>query len=63
MHNFHPIFGKILEICKRFGNNLINEAGNIPRYGVIPKFSDIEVVALSLAAEPLGIDSESYLFS
>ena len=35
----------------------------MPRPGVVPKFSDLEVVALGLAAEALGIDSESLLFS
>lgn len=35
----------------------------MPRPGVVPEFSDLEVVALGLAAEALGIDSESLLFS
>ena len=30
--------------------------------GVVPRFSDLEVIALSLTAEALGIDSENYLF-
>ena len=29
----------------------------------MPGFSDVEVIALSLAAEWLSIDSENYLFS
>ena len=33
------------------------------RRGVVPKFSDLEVVALSLTAEALSIDSECLLFS
>ena len=41
MHNLYTIFSKILKICKQFGDNLINEKGNIPRPGVVPKFSDI----------------------
>ena len=48
MHNLYTIFSKILKICKQFGDNLINEKGNIPRPGVVPKFSDIEVIALNL---------------
>ena len=44
MHNLYTIFSKILKICKQFGDNLINEKGNIPRPGVVPKFSDIEVI-------------------
>ncbi len=35
----------------------------MPRPGVVPEFSDLKVVALGLAAEALGIDSESLLFS
>ena len=56
MHNLYTIFSKILKICKQFGDNLINEKGNIPRPGVVPKFSDIEVIALNLTSEAMGID-------
>ena len=62
MHNFVAKFGKILEICKQFAGNLVNEKGNVPRRGVVPTFSDLEVVALSITAETLSIDSENYLF-
>lgn len=62
MYNFTAKFGKILEICKLFAKNIVNEYGNIPRRGVVPRFSDIEVIALSITAEALGIDSENYLF-
>lgn len=31
---------------------------NVPRRGPVPKFSDLEVVALSLTAETESIDSE-----
>ena len=57
MHNLYANFVKILEICKDFSKNLVNELGNIPRPGVVPRFSDLEVVALSLTAEHLSIDS------
>jgi hypothetical protein len=40
----------------------VNEQGNIPRCGPVPKFSDLEIVALSLAAESESIDSENRLF-
>ena len=63
MHNFVAKFGKILEICKQFAGNRVNENGNIPRRGVVPTFSDIEVVALSITAEAFSIDSENYLFN
>lgn len=35
---------------------------NVPRRGPVPKFSDLEVVALSLTAETESIDSEKWLF-
>lgn len=62
MHNLYTKFVKILGICKQFSNNIVNEQGNVPRRGAIPKFSDLEVVALSLAAESESIDSEKWLF-
>ena len=45
MCNLYTKFAKILEICNEYSNNLVNEQGNIPRRGLIPKFSDLEVVA------------------
>jgi len=62
MYNLYTKFVKILEICKEFSENLVNEYGNIPRRGKVPKFSDLEVVALSLTAESESIDSENWLF-
>lgn len=62
MHNFIVKFGKILDIFKEFAGNRVNSLGNVPRRGVVPKFSDLEVMALSSTAEILGIDSENYLF-
>ena len=49
-------------LCKQFSNNLVNDQGNIVRCGPVPKFSDLEVVALSLAAESESIDSEKWFF-
>lgn len=62
MHNLYTKFLKILEICKQFSKNLVNERGNMPRRGPVPKFSDLEVIALSLVAESESIDSENWLF-
>ena len=45
MHNLYAILKKILEMYKNFSINLVNELGNIPRPGVVPRFSDLEVVA------------------
>ena len=62
MCNLYTKIVKILEICKQFSHNLVNEQGNIPRCDPMPKFSDLEVVALSLTAESESIDSEKWLF-
>jgi hypothetical protein len=63
MHNLPANFRKMLYICNKFGKKFTNDKGNIPRRGVIPKFSDLEVVALNLTAEAQSIDSENLLFS
>ena len=63
MRNFVTNFRKILEICKQFAGNQVNEKGNVPRRGVVPTFSDLEVVALSITVEAFSIDSENFLFN
>jgi Transposase DDE domain len=63
MHNIRTNFTKILEVIKDIIGDEINEKGNYLRRGTRPKFSDIEVIALSLTAECLSIDSENHLFS
>ncbi len=62
MRNFMANFFRILGICKDFAGNRVNELGNVPRCGVVPKFSDLEVVALGITAEAFGFDSENLLF-
>lgn len=62
MCNLYTKFVNFLEICKQFSNELVNEKGNIVRRGSVPLFSDLEVVALSMAAEAEEIDSENWLF-
>lgn len=62
MHNFIANFARILGICKEFAGNRVNNLGNVPRRGVVPKFSDLEVIALGITAEAFHIDSENYLF-
>ena len=62
MYNLYTKFVKTLEICKQFSENLVNESGNVPRRGSVPKFSDLEVVTLSPTAETESIDSEKWLF-
>ena len=63
MDNFFAKFGIILDVCKHFSKDLAGGHGNMPRRGVVPKFSDLEVIALALTAETESIDSESRLFS
>ena len=63
MHNLAVNFGKMLDICKHFGKKFTNEKENLLRCGVISKFSDLEVIALSLTAEVLSVDSKNLLFS
>ena len=62
MYNFCAKFRQILDICKLHSENLVNSLGNVPRVGKVPRFSDLEVIALSMTAEAFGIDSESHLF-
>lgn len=62
MSNFIAKFVRILRICKDFAENRVNEPGNVSKCGVVPKFSDLEVIALDITAEAFGFDCESLLF-
>ena len=62
MRNFITNFVRVLGICQTFVANRVNELGNVPRCGVVPKFSDLEVIALGITAEAFGFDSENFLF-
>ncbi len=57
MHDIKRNFDIFLPIVKSFLEKM-----QLKRHGRPPKFSDAEVIALSLAAESLGIDSENHLF-
>lgn len=63
MHNIKTNFDKILVVLKDILRDEITERGNYLRRGTVPRFADVEVIALSLTAECLSIDSEHYLFS
>ena len=63
MHNIKVNFDKIIGVVKDIIGDQIDEKGNYRRRGTVPRFSDIEVMALSLTAECLSIDSENHLFS
>ena len=62
MRNFIVNEVRILGICKDFAGNRVNEPGNIPGCGVVPKFSDLEVIVLRITAEAFGFDRENFLF-
>lgn len=62
MHTFIAKFLISYDICKKFAGNRVNNKGNIRHRGVVPTCSALEVIALSLAAEASGFDSENYLF-
>lgn len=54
---------KIIDLLKDFLSDEINEKGNYHLRGVVPRFSDMELMALSSTAKCLSIDSENYMFS
>ena len=62
MHNIKTNFDKFYSIVHKILKNNVTEEGNFKRVGRKPKFSDIELISLSLVSEALGIDSENYLF-
>jgi hypothetical protein len=62
MNNLRKNFDIFLSIVKRSLVNELNGKGNIPKRGKNPKFSDAEVIALSILSESLMYDSENYLF-
>ena len=59
VRNFIANFVRILGICKEFAANRVNEHGHVPRSGVVPNFSDLEVIAPGITAETFGFDSEN----
>ena len=63
MHNQYAMFAKFLNICKQVADNLAIESGKIPKRGVVPKVSDLEIIALNMTSEAVDIDSESLLFA
>ena len=51
-----------MNLCHKFSNGLVDERGNIRRPSPVPKFSDLEVIALCMVAKTEEIDSENGLF-
>lgn len=62
MHNLSTNFRLFLDITKSVFKSAVNQDGNLKFYPRKPKLSDCEILALTLAAESIGIDSETYLF-
>ena len=62
MHNLQSNFDKILGITKKIFANEVNGLGNFQLYPRTPKSSDLTIIALSVSADAIGIDSESYLY-
>ena len=62
MHNLRENFDKVFPIIQALLKNDVNEAGNVRKPGPKPKFSDLEIITLSLVSDSLLIDSEHYLF-
>ena len=62
MHNIKNTFDKFYKIIFEILKPHIDKQGNFIKPGAVPKFSDTEIIALSLASESLSIDSENYLF-
>ena len=63
MHNLKSNFDRIKPIIKESLANFIDSNGNINKIGAKPKFSDVDLIALSLVAESLSINSENLLFA
>jgi len=62
MCKIETIFKKMLPIVKEALSDRIDDKGNIPKIGRNPKFSDVKVMTLALAAEFLSMDSDNRLF-
>ncbi|HPC36864.1 MAG TPA: hypothetical protein P5268_09450 [Candidatus Marinimicrobia bacterium] len=63
MHNLKTNFDRIRPIVNESLANFIDSNGNIKKVSAKPKFSDVDVITLSLVAECLSINSENLLFS
>ena len=47
IHNFYAKYVKILDICKRFSKNLVNEIGNVPRRGAASNVPTLRVCRIA----------------
>lgn len=63
MHNIKRNFDKFYEIVKSSFTSQLNADDNLQFYPNKPKMNDCSIIALSICAESIGIDSENYLWS
>ena len=63
MHDIKRNFDKIYQTIKSLNLDYFDQSGNIPKHGINPQFSDLEVISLSLTAEYMSLDSENWLFN
>jgi len=63
MHNLKSNFDRFRLIVKESLANFIDSNGNIKKVGTKPKFSDVDIITLTLVGESLSINSENLLFS
>ena len=59
MHNIKTNFDKFYEIVKSSLQGKLNENDNLQFYPNKPKMNDCSIIALSICAESIGIDSEN----
>lgn len=57
MHNLYAIFAKYLDICKPLAGIWSTNKGICLNVRGVLRFSDLEVIALNMASESIGIDS------
>lgn len=63
MHDLRAMYEKTLEYAKEMFENDTDDTGNFQFYPRKAKMSDLQVIALAVAAESACIDSENWLYS
>ena len=63
MHDLSSIYCKVKKTIKKQAKEYFVFEENMQFYPVKPKLSDLEIIALSVTAECLQIDSENLLWS
>ena len=63
MHDLKVIYHKVKQTLKKQAKEYFGKDGNIQFYPNPPKMTDLEVIALSITAECVQIDSENLLWS